>query len=314
MKLKQVEQFLQQVEDFESPKIKYEQYATNAHLAGKIYICNIIFYHTFVAHMIYTAANSYDDIRDKTIADFGCGCGMLSIAATLMGAEKVYSLDIDPDALVICKRNLEDLGIIDLESDNEEINELVNDSDDEESAEDDIENEYYGTDNDDSDNDNFNNNTDCESLTVSETTKNACMMEELGTDDEIVQSEGPLVELFNGDVLDETFLNSTLAPKGIISTILMNPPFGTKNNAGVDVAFLRAGLSLASSNPLQAIYSMHKTSTREHLKRKAEEWKCSFTVIAEMKFDLPTKYSFHKKENVTIQVDLLRFGLENYRN
>lgn len=36
MKLKQVEQFLQQVEDFESPKIKYEQYATNAHLAGKL--------------------------------------------------------------------------------------------------------------------------------------------------------------------------------------------------------------------------------------------------------------------------------------
>ena len=35
MKLKQVEQFLQQVDDFEAPKIKYEQYATNAHLAGK---------------------------------------------------------------------------------------------------------------------------------------------------------------------------------------------------------------------------------------------------------------------------------------
>jgi hypothetical protein len=35
MKLKQIEQFLQQVDDFEEPKIKYEQYATNAHLAGK---------------------------------------------------------------------------------------------------------------------------------------------------------------------------------------------------------------------------------------------------------------------------------------
>ena len=34
MKLKQIEQFLQQVDDFEEPKIKYEQYATNAHLAG----------------------------------------------------------------------------------------------------------------------------------------------------------------------------------------------------------------------------------------------------------------------------------------
>lgn len=119
MKLKQVEQFLQQVDDFESPKIKYEQYATNAHLAGKIRIIMGIMTH-FLAHMIYTAANSFEDIREKSVADFGCGCGMLSIAATLMGAEKVYSIDIDPDALAICKRNLEDLGIIDLVSEDEE--------------------------------------------------------------------------------------------------------------------------------------------------------------------------------------------------
>ena len=44
MKLKQVEQFLQQVDDFESPKIKYEQYATNAHLAGKYRIITFFSY------------------------------------------------------------------------------------------------------------------------------------------------------------------------------------------------------------------------------------------------------------------------------
>lgn len=266
--------------------------------------------------MIYTAANSYDDIREKTVADFGCGCGMLSIAATLMGAEKVYSVDIDPDALVICKRNLEDLGIIDLsehESDGDASD--IGESGIEKSDID--ESDGYVSDEsaknceslNSSDTDNNDNLSDI-SLTVSEKTKNACMMEELGTDDEIVQADGPLVELFNGDILDEKFLKMTIASKGNISTILMNPPFGTKNNAGIDVAFLRAGLSLAATNPLRAIYSMHKTSTREHLKRKAEEWKCSFNVIAEMKFDLPAKYDFHKKEKVTIQVDLLRFGLE----
>lgn len=270
-------------------------------------------YYLFLAHMIYTAANSYDDIRDKTIADFGCGCGMLSIAAALMGAEKVYSLDIDPDALVICKRNLEDLGIIDIQSEVENI-ECEGAENDVEESELEGENESIDVSDNDSSNANESDNDSVVSLTVSETTRNACMMEELGTDDEIVQSDGPLVELFNGDVLDEEFLKNTLGSQGNISTILMNPPFGTKNNAGIDVAFLRAGLSLASSNPLQAIYSMHKTSTRDHLKRKAEEWKCSFTVIAEMKFDLPAKYAFHKKDNVTVQVDLLRFGLENYRS
>ena len=310
MKLKQVEQFLQQVDDFESPKIKYEQYATNAHLAGKFILKPsswILIY--FLAHMIYTAANSYDDIREKTVADFGCGCGMLSIAAALMGAEKVYSIDIDQDALVICKRNLEDLGIIDLSDEAEESGEEESgevEGDDEDKIIKDLEShdEFNVMDSYDQDD-----GLSDISLTVSETTKNACMMEELGSDDEIIQADGPLVELFNGDILDEKFLKSTISSKGNISTILMNPPFGTKNNAGIDVAFLRAGLSLAETNPLRAIYSMHKTSTREHLKRKAEEWKCSFNVIAEMKFDLPAKYAFHKKENVTIQVDLLRFGL-----
>jgi rRNA N6-adenosine-methyltransferase METTL5 len=247
--------------------------------------------------MIYTAANSYDDIRDKTVADFGCGCGMLSIASTLMGAEKVYSIDIDSDALVICKRNLEDLGIID-------VDESEHDENEDEDSDDD---QYHEIDKDNCDSDDSLSDI---SLTVSETTRNACMMEELGTDDEIFQADGPLVELFNGDVLDEKFLLSKIAAKGNISTIIMNPPFGTKNNAGVDVAFIRAGLSLRGTNPLRAIYSMHKTSTRDHLKRKAEEWKCSFTVIAEMKFDLPAKYAFHKKDLVTIQVDLLRFGLD----
>lgn len=255
--------------------------------------------------MIYTAANSYDDIRDRVVADFGCGCGMLSIAAALMGAEKVYSLDIDPDALAICKRNLEDLGIIDLVSDDEDSH---SDASDAESADDSVSESANNSESDEL----HDSESDVSDFSdVSETTKNACMMEELGTDDEIEQSNDPLAELFNGDVLDEKFLNSSIAQKGTISTILMNPPFGTKNNAGIDVAFLKAGLSLARSNPLRAIYSMHKTSTREYLKKKADDWKCSFTVIAEMKFDLPAKYDFHKKDNVTIQVDLLRFGLQD---
>lgn len=264
--------------------------------------------------MIYTAANSFEDIREKTVADFGCGCGMLSIAAALMGAEKVYSVDIDPDALAICKRNLEDLGIIDLVSEDEESSDDSANSEVSESEEDEqsLSDEFGHSDKEDFSCSDVGSDAESDiSLTVSETTKNACMMEELGTDDEIVQSDGPLVELFNGDVLDEKFLKTTIASRGNISTILMNPPFGTKNNAGIDVAFLRAGLSLAASNPLRAIYSMHKTSTRDYLKRKAEEWKCSFTVIAEMKFDLPAKYDFHKKDNVTIQVDLLRFGLDH---
>lgn len=33
------------------------------------------------------AENSFGDVNDKVVADFGCGCGTLGIAAALLGAE-----------------------------------------------------------------------------------------------------------------------------------------------------------------------------------------------------------------------------------
>jgi len=244
---------------------------------------------TCVAQMMYTAATTYDDVKDRVVADFGCGCGMLSIAAAILGAKKVYALDIDSDALDICKRNLEDLGIIDLPTDDENVSEdfdIPSELEDE---------EYEDKEHDscDCEHDKEHDYRDCEE----------------DKEHESDGRDGDLVELFNGDVLDSDFLIKTLADKDI-HTIITNPPFGTKNNAGIDVAFLEAALRLAESNPsLRTIYSMHKTSTRTHLQRKADGWKCQLTVIAEMKFDLPAKYAFHKHDNVAIAVDLLRFKL-----
>ena len=37
-------------------------------------------------------------------------------------------------------------------------------------------------------------------------------------------------------------------------TVIMNPPFGTKHNAGLDLEFLQTGLLLART----AVYSLHK--------------------------------------------------------
>lgn len=33
------------------------------------------------------AENSFDDVSNKVVADFGCGCGTLGIAAALLSAE-----------------------------------------------------------------------------------------------------------------------------------------------------------------------------------------------------------------------------------
>jgi predicted RNA methylase len=69
MKLKQLQSALQCVPAFAQPNIALEQYPTSPHLASR---------------MIHTIDSVYDDIRDRDIADFGCGCGMLTIAAALL--------------------------------------------------------------------------------------------------------------------------------------------------------------------------------------------------------------------------------------
>ena len=39
----------------------------------------------------------------------------------------------------------------------------------------------------------------------------------------------------------------------------------------------------------------------------AEEWGVKLEVVAELKFDIPQMYKFHKKKSVDVEVDFLRF-------
>lgn len=89
-------------------------------------------------------------------------------------------------------------------------------------------------------------------------------------------------------------------------TVVMNPPFGTKNNAGIDMGFLEAATKLSSN----AIYSLHKSSTRDYVLAKAAQLGARGKVIAELRYDLPRAYRFHRKASVDIQVDFVRFELE----
>ena len=45
------------------------------------------------------------DLTDKTVVDFGCGSGILSLAALKLGAKKVIGIDIDPQALQASREN-----------------------------------------------------------------------------------------------------------------------------------------------------------------------------------------------------------------
>ncbi|XP_071911017.1 uncharacterized protein [Coffea arabica] len=94
MKLKQLEGLLGSLEQFYNPKIELEQYPTGSHVASR---------------MLYTAENSFGDVTNKVVADFGCGCGTLGIAAALLGAQHVVGLDIDAESLEIASENADEL-------------------------------------------------------------------------------------------------------------------------------------------------------------------------------------------------------------
>nr|XP_033800057.1 methyltransferase-like protein 5 isoform X2 [Geotrypetes seraphini] len=195
LKRKELESYLQQVDGFENPKLVLEQYPTRPHIA---------------ACMLYTIHTTYDDIEDKLIADLGCGCGVLSIGAAMLGAGLCVGFDLDEDALEIFKANVEEF-------------ELTN---------------------------------------VDMIQCNVCSL-----------PSDKMLKRFD--------------------TVIMNPPFGTKYNKGLDMTFLKTALQIAR----EAVYSLHKTSTREHIQKKAEEWKIKMEVIAELRYDLPASFKFHKKKS-----------------
>ncbi|XP_072817212.1 rRNA N(6)-adenosine-methyltransferase METTL5 isoform X1 [Vicugna pacos] len=220
------------------------------------------------ACMLYTIHNTYDDIENKVVADLGCGCGVLSIGSAMLGAGLCVGFDIDEDALEIFSRNVEEF------------------------------------------------------------------------------------ELTNVDMVqcDVCLLSNRMSKS--FDTVIMNPPFGTKNNKGTDMAFLKTALEMARTT----VYSLHKSSTRElkdteknqqresarvklqgetrcklprvlpvesyrmhlilpgknfcskHIQKKAAEWKIKTEIIAELRYDLPASYKFHKKKSVDIDVDLIRFS------
>jgi ribosomal protein L11 methyltransferase len=47
------------------------------------------------------------DLKGKTIIDYGCGSGILAVAAILLGAQKAHAIDIDPQALTATTMNAE---------------------------------------------------------------------------------------------------------------------------------------------------------------------------------------------------------------
>ena len=87
---KQLAVALSRLSSFEKPSLKLEQYPTDSEVAAEV-----IWW-----------ANQQGDIENKTIADFGCGTGILGIGCTGFNPKHMYFVDIDEKPLKRLKENL----------------------------------------------------------------------------------------------------------------------------------------------------------------------------------------------------------------
>ncbi|MFX0042589.1 MAG: METTL5 family protein [Candidatus Hodarchaeota archaeon] len=93
---KELVSIIQSTETFIKPKIELEQYCIDAKSAVDI---------------IFLAGIEFNDIEHNIIFDLGTGTGRLSIACAFMKAHIVISTDIDWDAMIVLKRNIQSLDL-----------------------------------------------------------------------------------------------------------------------------------------------------------------------------------------------------------
>jgi len=95
MKKKQLEITLQRLKPLETRSARLEQYSTPGEIA---------------ADLLWEACGA-GDIQGKSVADLGCGNGVLCIGAKLLGAEKAFGMDLDHGAVTVAKENALSLGL-----------------------------------------------------------------------------------------------------------------------------------------------------------------------------------------------------------
>jgi putative methylase len=78
---------LYRIKEHPNPKYFLEQYSITPWIAAEILL------------------KAQPDIENKVVYDLGCGTGRFAIGAALLGARKVWGIDVDRDALRVARAN-----------------------------------------------------------------------------------------------------------------------------------------------------------------------------------------------------------------
>ncbi len=317
MKLKHIQSALSSIPtpQFPSPKITLEQYGTSAELAS--HIIHYALSNGDIGPTITNSATGEDDgdiihdsrdgdtsdsisnsLHDSSVLDLGCGTGMLAIGCGIVGTKRIICVDCDEDAIDIAKSNVEAMEL-----------ELADEEDEDDGgcivefvlAQ--LKHETIGT--------GGSGNTSGRGRGRGGGNKGRSGHKGRGRGNSrgggrggrainhsAVSNPPPLPPTDNDD-------DGIPIQSNIVTTVMTNPPFGTKHNAGIDISFLKTAIRLAT----KAVYSFHKTSTRAYLVKTVQSWGYDVEVIAQMKFDIPKMYKFHKLNEVDVEVDLIRVSL-----
>jgi putative methylase len=187
---------LQKISPHPKPRVALEQYTIPADLAAEI---------------LFTACYVYGDIYGKHVIDLGTGTGRLAVGASLLNAEYVVGIDIDPLSLALAAKTSKSFGVH----------------------------------------------------------------------------------------VDWVLANATTL-RGRVDTVVMNPPFGTKQ-PHADLNFL--GIALGIGN---VVYSIHKSSTRAFLSQWLQERGYEASEILTSRLEIPHQFKFHRKEREFVKVCVIR--------
>ncbi len=96
MKKREFISILQNLKGFQSYNVQKEQYLIDAVAAGDI---------------LYVVGFETGELFDRLLFDLGCGPGRLIIGAAILGSTAGVGIDVDEEALAICRQNAREIGV-----------------------------------------------------------------------------------------------------------------------------------------------------------------------------------------------------------